>query len=246
MKCDYRLYWLGVCLLLGMGCAGSAQQQIPALTGSAAAREEFDPYTLNDDDFLLQPTALPAAAPAPGAPAPAPAVQSPSRQIDGYRIQVAAVIDRGRADLLQQRIQSEVQALAYVVFDEDTHLYKVQAGNCRTPAEAEALRDQIKAHGFQEAYVVRSRIDVTEVQRVSRPQVAQGYRVQIFSAGARQAAEDARDRAQKQFGRDDVFIDFEPPYFRVRVGNFQTRSEAEKFQDQAAKQGYDSSFVVQM
>lgn len=243
MKNDCGLYWIGVCLLLGMGCAGSAQQRV--LTGSGTAREEFDPYTLNDDDFLLQPVALPAApVPSPTAPS-ALSVQTPSRQLDGYRIQVSAVIDRGRADLLQQRIQRELQTPTYVIFDEDTHLYKVQAGDCRTPAEAEQLRDAIKARGFQEAYVVRTLIDIADVQ-VHRPQVAQGYRVQIFSTATRQAAEEARDRAQRQFGRDDILIDFEPPYFRVRVGNFKTRSEAETFQVQATKQGYDAPFVVQM
>lgn len=232
-----------------LGCAASSPQQPSTPFGPSAAREEFDPYTLNDDDFLLRPTASPVTPISPVREPTTPIAlpqRTLSKKTEGYRVQIAAVLDRTRADMVLKRIQADLQTLTYVIYDEETHLYRIQAGNCQTPAEAEALRNTIKTQGFQEAYVVRTQIEVSDVQApISRPQVTQGFRVQLFSASTRQAAEEARSQAQNQLGRDDVFIDFEPPYFKVRIGNFKTREEAEKLLDLAQKKGFETPFVVQ-
>ena len=52
-------------------------------------------------------------------------------------------------------------------------------------------------------------------------------------------------QARVQLARDDVFIDYEPPYFKVRVGNFQTRNNAEKLLEEVTKKGYETAFIVQ-
>ncbi len=52
-------------------------------------------------------------------------------------------------------------------------------------------------------------------------------------------------QARIQLARDDVFIDFEPPYFKVRVGNFQTRNDAELLLEEVKKKGYGTAFIVQ-
>ena len=238
-----KIYSYSVLVLLFIGCAGSQSQiAVPPMGGSSAVREEFDPYTLNDDDFLLQPSARAEIAPPRATPFSVPA----TRRIEGFRVQVAAVLDRTRAESLRERIQREVQALTYIYYDEDTHLYKIQAGNSRTPEQAERLRDDIKAQGFPEVYVVRTQIEVTDVQpQVRRPVTTSGFRVQIFSSSTRHAAEEAQNQARAQLNRDDVFIDFEPPYFKVRIGNFQARKDAEKFLAEAKKKGYETPFIVQ-
>ena len=51
--------------------------------------------------------------------------------------------------------------------------------------------------------------------------------------------------ARVQLARDDVFIDFESPYFKVRVGNFQTRNNAEKLLEEVREKGYETAFIVQ-
>ena len=204
--------------------------------------EEFDPYTLNDDDFLIRPTKrLKAPISTPVAP-----IAESTKQAEGYRVQIAAVLDGTRAEGLRQSIQSQLETLTYLEYDEDTHFYKIQAGNCRTAREAERLRTRVKGQGYAEAYVIRTQIAVLDVEsQLRRPATTQGFRVQIYSASTRHAAEEARDKARLQFDRDDVIIDFEPPYFKVRVGNFTTRSDAEKLLDHMKKAGYTTPFVVQ-
>lgn len=238
-------------LLLGVilwGCGSSQSGLTLPQTGPTSIREEFDPYTLNDDDFLLQPPTRTQNAPIPTAKTTisVPDPVSTSKRISGYRVQIAAVLDRTRAEALQQNIQRQLQTLTYVYYDEDTHLYKIQAGNTSTPAQAEKLRDDIRTQGFPEAYVVRTQIEMTDTQpKITAPVKTRGFRLQIFSASTRQAAEDARNRAKQQLSRDDIFIDFEPPYFKVRVGNFKTRKDADKLLDTIKKQGYETPFVVE-
>jgi cell division septation protein DedD len=244
----HRHYFFLLLGLLLWSCGSSQSGLALPQTGSATIREEFDPYTLNDDDFLLQPPTRTQTISTPTAQTPValPDPISTSKRVSGYRVQIAAVLDRTRAEALQQNIQRQLQTLTYVYYDEDTHLYKIQAGNTSTPAQAEKLRDDIRTQGFPEAYVVRTQIEITDTQpQMTTPVKTRGFRLQIFSASTRQAAEDARNRAKQQLSRDDIFIDFEPPYFKVRVGNFKTRKDAEKLLDTIKKQGYETPFVVE-
>ena len=249
MNKNQHIYYgiLSLTLVL-WGCGSSQPGAVLPTSGPTTIREEFDPYTLNDDVFLLQPTSAPQITPTPNTQAPValPEPTTLSKRTSGYRVQIAAVLDRTRAEALQQSIQRELQTLTYVYYDEDTHLYKIQAGNHTLPAQAEKLRDDIRTQGYPEAYVVRTQIEITDTRpQIKKPVKTRGFRLQIFSAATRQAAEDARNRAKQQLSRDDIFIDFEPPYFKVRVGNFTTRKEAEKLRETAQKRGYETPFVVE-
>lgn len=226
-----------VCLI---GCVAQQPQLAPpvdlpmaesAVADSAAAREEFDPQTLMDDDVVLQ-------APARTAEAISPVEAS---QIEGFRVQVAALRDRDRAEALREQIQRDAQVLTYIHFDPDIQLYKIQAGNNQTPESAEILRDAIRTLGFPDAYVIRTQISVVQPESAATP----GFRVQIFSSSTRGSAENVQMQARIQLARDDVFIDFEPPYFKVRVGNFQTRNDAELLLEEVKKKGYGTAFIVQ-
>ncbi len=228
-------------ILLGWGCAGSRRDAVSK--AFSAAREEFDPETLNDDDFLLQasPSRSPAVPPDTRDRRKKPA--APSRQVDGYRVQIAAVLDVARAQAVQKEAEGQLGASVYVQYDQDTRLYKICAGNCRTPGEAERLRGQAKVKGYLEAFVVRSPVEAA-VKPVRRPSTAEGHRVQIFLASGRQAADRAREQARDLLGRNDIYVEFEPPFFKVRVGNFRTREEADAFVAVAKKHGYDTPFSV--
>ena len=235
MRKKILLFVLFVVFLIG--CVAPQTQLVPSAdspmadssaTDSSAVREEFDPQTLMDDDPVLQ------------TPARAEAM-SPEEvpQIEGFRVQVAALRDHNRAEALREQIQRDAQVLTYIHLDEDIQLYKIQAGNSRTPESAKTLRDAIRALGFPDAYVIRTQI--ANVQ----PQATSGFIVQIFSSSTRGSAENAQIQARAQLKRDDVFIDFEPPYFKVRVGNFQTRNDAEILLVEVKKKGYETAFIVQ-
>ncbi|HVS94491.1 MAG TPA: SPOR domain-containing protein [Mucilaginibacter sp.] len=70
-----------------------------------------------------------------------------------------------------------------------------------------------------------------------------GYRVQIFAGSNRREAYDARAKFQQQFPDIRSYIIYNEPNFKVRAGDFRTRLEAEKFQDQLKKL-FAGTFII--
>ena len=245
IKKNILLFVLFIVFLIG--CVAQQTQLAPPADSptadSSATREEFDPQTLMDDDVVLQtPVRAEAIPPAElGNSDKFAEVLAEVSQIKGFRVQVAALRDYNRAEALREQIQRDAQVLTYIHLDEEIQLYKIQAGNSRTPESAKTLRDAIRALGYPEAYVVRTQI--ADVQ--SQDNATSSFRVQIFSSSTRGSAENAQMQARIQLARDDVFIDSEPPYFKVRVGNFQTRNDAEILLEEVTKKGYETAFIIQ-
>ncbi len=76
---------------------------------------------------------------------------------------------------------------------------------------------------------------------------APGFRVQIFAFAEKSRAElafnDARLRLNVPVYMDEIPGD--PAPYKIRVGNFQTRDEAEKYRDFLRQNGYPDAFIVQ-
>lgn len=241
-----RRVWRGAILGFGLlvffaGCAASRPQSVSPAT---AVREDFDPQTLNDDGFLLK---MPAShsAPSPSVQSVSPTeAASPVQTTAGYRVQIAAVLDRVGAQTFRAQAQEQLNVPVYVQHDKDTGLYKIQAGNFQTAEKAEQLREKVRLRGYREAFVVHTRIE-TSPAPVHRPATVPGYRIQIFSASSQEAAEQVQAQARTKLGRQDVYIEFEPPFFKVRIGNFRTQKEAEAQLRTVKQHGYDTPFVVQ-
>ena len=77
--------------------------------------------------------------------------------------------------------------------------------------------------------------------------VFQGYRVQILKTSGNEAL-DITEKAITDFSEkySDIhaYLTFEEPYYRVRVGDFRTRLEAEKFLKKI-KRKYPGAWVIQ-
>lgn len=71
----------------------------------------------------------------------------------------------------------------------------------------------------------------------------QAYRVQIFTSKVYGEARHARKIAEEIFDRL-VTADYEVPYFKVRVGSFRSREEAEEYALRAKAAGYRDAWVV--
>jgi hypothetical protein len=55
----------------------------------------------------------------------------------------------------------------------------------------------------------------------------QGYRVQIFFGSERKAAQDAKTKFLQMMPEEEVYLIYQQPYFKVRVGDYRTKLEAE-------------------
>ncbi len=72
---------------------------------------------------------------------------------------------------------------------------------------------------------------------------SQAYRVQIFSSKKFGESRHAKMVAEEIFDRL-VFLDYEVPYYKIRVGNFSNREKAEDYQQRVKSSGYKNAWVV--
>lgn len=81
-------------------------------------------------------------------------------------------------------------------------------------------------------------IDKSTAKRVRM----RGFRVQIFSGANRNDAVAVQNRFLKQFSDMGAYLNYEEPNFRVKVGDFRTRGEANNFMRRIRGQ-YSNVFV---
>jgi hypothetical protein len=71
----------------------------------------------------------------------------------------------------------------------------------------------------------------------------QAYRIQLFTGKVYGEAKYAHTVAEEIFDRP-VFLDYEVPYFKIRVGNFADREKAEEYLMRVMTAGYTNAWVV--
>ncbi len=72
---------------------------------------------------------------------------------------------------------------------------------------------------------------------------AEGFRVQVTSTQSIEIADSLRDKLLAPFD-GQVYISFDPPNYKVRVGNYKFRSEAEKAEERLKRLGYRTAWVI--
>lgn len=70
-----------------------------------------------------------------------------------------------------------------------------------------------------------------------------GYRVQLYSGSQRAKATETKDEFSRLFPDIGSYLVYQQPNFRVRVGDFKTKLEAERFQ-RTINTIYPSAFIV--
>lgn len=71
-----------------------------------------------------------------------------------------------------------------------------------------------------------------------------GYRVQIFTSDSEFDARAVEDQALLRFD-ESVYLIFDSPNYKVRVGDCSSRAEANELRKKAVKLGYNDAWVVQ-
>ncbi|BFN36874.1 SPOR domain-containing protein [Fidelibacter multiformis] len=85
--------------------------------------------------------------------------------------------------------------------------------------------------------------DTTGLNIVDSIMVRRGYRVQIVSTQDVDQAENVADRAMEFFNQP-VYIIFESPYYKVRVGDFLSDLDAMDVERKARQNGYPGAWIV--
>jgi hypothetical protein len=71
-----------------------------------------------------------------------------------------------------------------------------------------------------------------------------GFRVQVITTNKRNEAYDAKARVMQSYPEYRSYIDFQAPYFKVRIGDFKTREEATELRDRLSNMFTGGVFVV--
>ena len=72
-----------------------------------------------------------------------------------------------------------------------------------------------------------------------------GYRVQVLSTDDIDEANLVRSEIFKQTTRKEVYVFFEPPFYKVKVGDFTSKADAENLRFKLNQLGFTESKVVQ-
>ncbi len=75
-------------------------------------------------------------------------------------------------------------------------------------------------------------------------EIVQGYRVQVFSTTDFTQAQSGRSEAQELFPDQQIYLVYEPPTYKIRVGDFLARFDAEQFMTEAVARGFSTAWVV--
>ena len=81
------------------------------------------------------------------------------------------------------------------------------------------------------------------LSRDSVQTVSEGYRVQVLATRYFERA-DSLAVIMKNTVRDSVYVDFEAPNYKVRVGDFIDRNSAESLQQDLVQMGYNSAWIL--
>ncbi|MDG1475801.1 MAG: SPOR domain-containing protein [Vicingaceae bacterium] len=103
---------------------------------------------------------------------------------------------------------------------------------------------QAKSDSLQKKTTVikDSRIDILG-ETYKATYTLKGYRVQIHSGNKRQPANQTRASFLRVHPKTKAHLDYEQPYYKVRVGDFKTKMEALKYKKFISKE-FPNSFIV--
>ena len=88
-----------------------------------------------------------------------------------------------------------------------------------------------------------SQDDLENISSNEEINLIKGYRVQIVISQNEQELQDVKIEIEKSID-EQTYIIFELPNYKLRVGNFLNRKEAENFQKKIVRLGYRTAWVV--
>ena len=87
-------------------------------------------------------------------------------------------------------------------------------------------------------------LEIPRDSTVVHEDILQGFRIQIFSSSNIDDANNMRILALEKFQADSVYIVYDPPVYKVRVGDFVNRYEANQHLPEFIDKGYPDAWVV--
>ncbi len=173
----------------------------------------------------------------------------------GYRCQIFAGADYANARQIFEKARELKLDSIYVI--DSGNLFKVQMGNFAERRNAEILLDKLKYAGLSGAWIVETDIHVPKSQQtleaitqrnVARQQAAPNkysyYTVQILATKDLAKAEQLRRIVENDYRKPTELVS-ENSYWKVLIGRFSIRSEAEDFLRILKRKNFSDAWITQ-
>ena len=90
----------------------------------------------------------------------------------------------------------------------------------------------------------RHAIEIPKDSIASEEEVMQGFRIQVFSSSGVDEATLMKSVTMEKFSEDSVYIVYDAPVYKVRVGDFINRYEANQRLPEFVEKGYRDAWIV--
>jgi hypothetical protein len=87
-------------------------------------------------------------------------------------------------------------------------------------------------------------LEIPKDSMIVQEEVVQGFRIQIFSSSSVDETTLMRNLALEKFISDSVYTVYDPPVYKVRVGDFVNRYEANQRLPEFVEKGYRDAWIV--
>lgn len=77
--------------------------------------------------------------------------------------------------------------------------------------------------------LMKKQIEINEITTRNNRRSAQGYRIQVISTNNRTKAMEAKTRIYQRFPELKAYLMYQSPFFKLKVGNFMEREDAESY-----------------
>ncbi|MGV3764634.1 MAG: SPOR domain-containing protein [Chitinophagaceae bacterium] len=92
--------------------------------------------------------------------------------------------------------------------------------------------------------LLKKQIEINEYTTRDNRRTAKGFRIQVVSTRDRNEAISAKTKMLQNFPAHMSYIQYNAPFFKLKLGNFKTRTEAEQVMRQVVKFYPNGSFIV--
>lgn len=182
----------------------------------------------------------------PPPPPPAPTV----KQVDGFRIQLFAGADSMNVLTSAENIKRSLPDSLY--FLKENNLFKIQLGDFLYRNDADLKLMDLRSHGYPGAWVVKTRINVpveslvvskTEKDTTQAVNQDAKFRIQVLVTSSAEKAENLIEQLKIQFKHESYF-DKSGTFYKIYLGRFGTREQAENTLSQVKNAGYTDAWLV--
>ena len=159
------------------------------------------------------------------------------KAVNGYRVQVFAGMNKENAENVRLQIQGNISYKVYIIVADN--LYKVQVGDFQARLNAEALLASLQ-DSFPGCFIQKTLVLANDEVK----QVLGKYYVQLGAFASKEGAKSFQATV-KEFNYSNSIIFEENEFYKVLIGAYKSREQAEEIKQKLIMIGFDGAWIVE-